>query len=141
MQWAIFDLGDNPPPTFTQGRICLVGDAAHATSPHHGAGAGFCIEDAAVLASILSAENVTSYKAVETALDVYDSARRERGAWLVQSSRHIGNTYEWLVPGIEDDLAKVEAEIKHRNSIIADADVQKMCDDARKELEKRLSNE
>ena len=38
-QWAIFDLGKNPPPTYTKGRIAIIGDAAHATSPHHGAGA------------------------------------------------------------------------------------------------------
>ncbi|KAH6891487.1 putative salicylate hydroxylase [Thelonectria olida] len=137
--WAIFDLGDNPPPTFTKGRACLVGDAAHATSPHHGAGAGLCIEDAAVLAHILSDKSVTSYREIETALEVYDSARRDRGSWLVQSSRRIGNTYEWLVPGIEDDLGKVEAEIKHRNGIIANVNVQQMCDDARTELGKRLS--
>jgi salicylate hydroxylase len=36
--WAIFDLGDNPPPAYARERVCLLGDAAHATSPHHGAG-------------------------------------------------------------------------------------------------------
>ena len=41
MQWAIFDLGDNPVPSFYKGRIAILGDAAHATSPHNGAGAGF----------------------------------------------------------------------------------------------------
>jgi salicylate hydroxylase len=132
-------LGDNPPPTFTKGRVCLVGDAAHATSPHHGAGAGMCIEDAAVLANILSDEKVTGYKEIEAALLVYDNARRERGSSLVQSSRRIGNTYEWLVPDIGDDLGKIEAEIKRRNAVIANVNVQQMCDDARTELGKKLS--
>ncbi|EME41619.1 hypothetical protein DOTSEDRAFT_73887, partial [Dothistroma septosporum NZE10] len=43
--WAIFHLGENPVPKYNDGSIVLIGDAAHATSPHHGAGAGFCIED------------------------------------------------------------------------------------------------
>ncbi|KAI8183532.1 FAD-dependent monooxygenase azaH [Colletotrichum sp. SAR 10_86] len=49
--WGLFDLGDHPVPTFSRGRICLIGDAAHASTPHQGAGAGLCIEDAATLAS------------------------------------------------------------------------------------------
>ena len=138
LQWAIFDLGKNPPPTFFKGRICLVGDAAHASSPHHGAGAGLCIEDAASLATLLASDKVNSHAAAEAALSLYDELRRERGAWLVQSSRHIGNTYEWLAPGIEDDLVKVEKEINKRNSMIADFDVQENCNAAVRELEKRL---
>ena len=37
--WAIFDTGAHPMPAYNKGRVCCVGDAAHATSPHHGAGA------------------------------------------------------------------------------------------------------
>ena len=61
-QWAIYDLGENPVPAFYKGRVGIAGDAAHATSPHHGAGAGFCIEDSAVLATLLSDERVTTAK-------------------------------------------------------------------------------
>ncbi|KAH7110673.1 putative salicylate hydroxylase, partial [Dactylonectria macrodidyma] len=132
--WAIFDLGKNPPPAFAQGRVCLVGDAAHATSPHHGAGAGMCIEDAAVLAHLLSDPIVTGRSELERALEVYDSVRRERGSWLVQSSSHIGNTYEWLAEGIEDDLVKIEAEINLRNGLIANVNVAEMCQAAQAEL-------
>ncbi len=39
--WAIFDLGDHPVPSFHKGRICISGDAAHDTSPRQGAGEGF----------------------------------------------------------------------------------------------------
>lgn len=38
--WAIFDLGEHAPPSYAKGRTAILGDAAHATSPHHGAGAG-----------------------------------------------------------------------------------------------------
>lgn len=138
--WAIFDLGKNPPPAFAQGRVCLLGDAAHATSPHHGAGAGMCIEDAAVLAHLLSDPIVTGRGELERALEVYDSVRRERGSGLVQSSSHIGNTYEWLAEGIEDDMVKIEAEINLRNGVIANVNVAEMCQAAQDELATRCKS-
>ena len=36
--WALFDLP--PAPTYFKGRICMLGDSAHASTPHNGAGAG-----------------------------------------------------------------------------------------------------
>ncbi|KAG5927749.1 hypothetical protein E4U42_001836 [Claviceps africana] len=139
--WAIFDLGDNPPPTFVKGPVCLVGDAAHATSPHHGAGAGFCIEDAAVLAQLLARDDVTDRRAVLVALEVYDATRRERASWLVQSSRHIGNAYEWMADGIGDDFAKIRDEINLRNGLIANVDIGAMCDGAQREFCRRWAVE
>lgn len=38
-RWALFDLAEFPAPRYNVGRICLAGDAAHASSPHHGAAA------------------------------------------------------------------------------------------------------
>ncbi|KAG6049562.1 hypothetical protein E4U17_006791 [Claviceps sp. LM77 group G4] len=138
--WAIFDLGDNPPPTFAKGPVCLVGDAAHATSPHHGAGAGFCIEDAAVLAQLFANDEILDRRAVQVALAVYDACRRERASWLVQSSRHIGNTYEWIAEGIENDFTKIQEEITRRNGVIANADIMAMCDEAKDEFCKRWAS-
>ncbi|KAG6046632.1 hypothetical protein E4U39_001182 [Claviceps sp. Clav50 group G5] len=138
--WAIFDLGDNPPPTFAKGPVCLVGDAAHATSPHHGAGAGFCIEDAAVLAQLFANDKILDHRAVQVALAVYDACRRERASWLVQSSRHIGNTYEWIAEGIENDFTKIQEEIMRRNGVIANADIMAMCDEAKDEFCKRWAS-
>ncbi|KAG5932462.1 hypothetical protein E4U59_007475 [Claviceps monticola] len=138
--WAIFDLGDNPPPTFAKGPVCLVGDAAHATSPHHGAGAGFCIEDAAVLAQLFANDEILGRRAVQVALAVYDACRRERASWLVQSSRHIGNTYEWIAEGIENDFTRIQKEITHRNGVIANADIMAMCDEAKNEFCKRWAS-
>ncbi|KAM5358517.1 hypothetical protein ACJZ2D_015206 [Fusarium nematophilum] len=100
--WAIFDLADNPLPTYTKDCVCLVGDAAHATSPHHGSGAGFCVEDAAVLAHILSDEKVTSRADIKYALEVYNLMRRERGNWLVQSREEEAGCILKVVPTIVD---------------------------------------
>lgn len=38
-KWALFDQGEFPLPLYNVGRVCVAGDAAHASSPHHGAGA------------------------------------------------------------------------------------------------------
>ena len=151
--WAIFDLGNHPPPSYAKDRVCLLGDAAvslkrrstispvfanrfvqHATSPHHGAGAGMCIEDAAVLAELLADENVFSYQDVETAFKIYDAVRKPRGEFLVQTSRFMGDAYERRNEATGDDLEKIKYELVARNSIIHNLDVEKMCRDARAEL-------
>ncbi|KAL2163888.1 hypothetical protein VTH06DRAFT_3100 [Thermothelomyces fergusii] len=53
-KWGIFDLAADPLPRFHGGRVCVAGDAAHATGPHLGAGAGMGIEDALVLGALLA---------------------------------------------------------------------------------------
>ncbi|KAJ9196335.1 hypothetical protein DTO164E3_6391 [Paecilomyces variotii] len=136
--WAIFDLGENPPPTYSKGRLCIVGDAAHATSPHHGAGAGLCIEDSAVMAELLGDERVSEPGHLEAVFATFTAERKERGEFLVQSSRFMGDCYEWRAPGVGRDFAKIEAEINKRNGILSNVDVGKMCEHARSELGKRL---
>lgn len=135
---AIYDLGDYPVPTFTKGRIAMSGDAAHATSPHHGAGAGFCLEDSAVLSTLLTDERVHSLKSLRAALAAYDSCRRERSQWLVQSSRFMGDCFELRAPGVGNVLKKIEAETTQRIGIVSNVDIQKMCEEAKEVLGKTL---
>ncbi|KAK3068082.1 hypothetical protein LTS18_000821, partial [Coniosporium uncinatum] len=45
--WALFQ--HDEAPFYNKGRVCLMGDAAHASTPHQGAGAGMAVEDAYVL--------------------------------------------------------------------------------------------
>ncbi|KAK6074881.1 Salicylate hydroxylase 3 [Seiridium cupressi] len=137
--WAIFDTGSTPVPTFYKGRICVTGDAAHATSPHHGAGAGFCIEDSFVMADLLADERVQKSSDLESVFAAFDKTRRERSHWLVQSSRFIGDCYEWRADGVGKDFKKIEAEINQRVSIIADVDVHKLAGAAKDDLHARLS--
>lgn len=137
-QWAIFDLAEHPVPTFFKNRIAISGDAAHATSPHHGAGAGFCLEDTAVLATLLADPRVRSHSDLEDVLAVFDASRRERTQWLVQSSRFIGDCYEWRADGVGRDFGKIEEAINYRNGIITDADVAGMCREAKESLGRGL---
>lgn len=39
IKWGLFDTGDFPAAFYNVGNVCIAGDAAHASSPHHGAGA------------------------------------------------------------------------------------------------------
>ena len=66
--WAIFHT--LPADTFCQGRVALLGDAAHASSPHQGAGAGMAMEDAYVLSSLM--REVHKPSDIETAFKAYD---------------------------------------------------------------------
>ncbi|MEM9537606.1 MAG: FAD-dependent urate hydroxylase HpxO [Cyanobacteria bacterium P01_E01_bin.45] len=65
-----------PLPAFANGRIALLGDAAHSTSPDLGQGGCQAIEDAWVLANSLISTNV----GVVDALTRYEAARQERTA-------------------------------------------------------------
>jgi FAD-dependent urate hydroxylase len=64
-----------------RGRVVLVGDAAHASSPMMGQGGCMAMEDACVLAEELSA-TVT----VDSALETYVRRRKPRAKWVQQQS-------------------------------------------------------
>ncbi|QKV94599.1 FAD-dependent monooxygenase [Streptomyces sp. NA02950] len=65
-----------------QGRVTLLGDAAHPMLTSLGQGAGMAVEDAVVLA-----ESLATVADVPSALRRYESRRRERTRQLVQKSR------------------------------------------------------
>ena len=95
--WAVYDMAQSPLPTFSKGRLALVGDAAHASTPNLGAGAGVSIEDAAVLSELLTETYLYSSQTggslnqeMRNALAVYSDSRIERSQWLVERSRLLG---------------------------------------------------
>jgi 2-polyprenyl-6-methoxyphenol hydroxylase-like FAD-dependent oxidoreductase len=66
-------------------RVVLIGDAAHATSPHVGQGAAMAIEDALVLA-----EEVTADGPLDVALERFMERRYDRCRFVCEASRQIG---------------------------------------------------
>ena len=73
------------PKPWSRGRVVLIGDAIHATTPHLAAGAGIGIEDAIVLA-----EEVGSATQLEAALQAFQRRRWERCRMVVENSARLG---------------------------------------------------
>ncbi|WP_277964383.1 FAD-dependent oxidoreductase [Pseudomonas sp. RIT-To-2] len=66
-----------------RGRVLLIGDAAHATTPHLGQGAGMAIEDAVVLGELLGEQHG---QGVEALLQRFMARRYERCKFISESS-------------------------------------------------------
>ena len=81
-KWALH--AREPLPGWIDGRVTLLGDAAHAMLPFMGQGAGTAIEDGAVLARCLCAFGP------DEALVRYETVRRERTAMVQTQSRLLG---------------------------------------------------
>jgi salicylate hydroxylase len=144
-KWAVFDSFDCPAPYYNLGRVCIAGDAAHASSPHHGAGAGIGIEDALCLATLLekASEARKEHRAnvegvVSLAFDVFNAVRKERSQWLVNSSRGICEVYEWADPLTGDDPERCLKEIEWRSHKIWYFDYEGMLVEASESYEKRI---
>jgi 2-polyprenyl-6-methoxyphenol hydroxylase-like FAD-dependent oxidoreductase len=80
------------------GPVCLIGDAAHAMSPHAGQGAATSLEDAAVLAQCLR-----DIPDVERAFHTFQQLRYERVHKIMETARRNGKNHfssspfsEWL---------------------------------------------
>ncbi len=139
-KWAIFDMLDNPATSYSQGVICMAGDAAHAAGPHLGAGAGFGIEDSLVLVRVLAAAHeVTmaghasgSYRIelLKHALQVYSAVRFERTQWLVKHTRDAVDLFQWKDPEHGSDPEWFAKEITWRFHNIWDHDTGAMIQDA-----------
>jgi 2-polyprenyl-6-methoxyphenol hydroxylase-like FAD-dependent oxidoreductase len=73
------------PPPWYRGRVLLIGDAVHTTTPHMAAGAGIAVEDSVVLAELLATGEM-----LPTVLDAFMTRRYERCRLVVQNSFQIG---------------------------------------------------
>ncbi|OMG61768.1 MULTISPECIES: salicylate 1-monooxygenase [Pseudomonadaceae] len=93
--WALHDLAELP--TYVYRRVALIGDAAHATLPHMGAGAGQGIEDAYFLARLLGDTQVDAGNLAEL-LEAYDDLRRPRACRVQRTSWETGELYEFRDP-------------------------------------------
>src|SRR5205085_9028258 len=69
------------------GRVCLIGDAAHATAPHIGQGASLALEDTIVLAQC-----IRDFATVETAFETFQSLRQARVQKIVREARKVGDS-------------------------------------------------
>ncbi|MBV9563659.1 MAG: FAD-dependent monooxygenase [Bradyrhizobium sp.] len=95
-RWALFTVPEGG--EWASGAIALLGDAAHAMLPFAAQGAGMAIEDAAVLAKVLSESPMPGAANVATALRRYARLRRPRVLQVQQAARGRGRIYHLTGP-------------------------------------------
>ncbi len=78
----LYDL--KPIHTWSDERVCLVGDAAHATSPNLGQGACQAVEDAYVLGELMKQYSIPE------AFEKYPELRRAKAHYVVKTSWQVG---------------------------------------------------
>jgi salicylate hydroxylase len=126
-RWALYDR--EPLPTWTRGRLTLLGDAAHPMLPHLGQGANQSIEDGIALATILARADRTTAPA---ALLAYERLRRERVAQVQRGARENGLRYDSAYSdlGIRDAELTAHAAFRKRlydHDVIPDAQAAAMA--------------
>jgi 2-polyprenyl-6-methoxyphenol hydroxylase-like FAD-dependent oxidoreductase len=82
-----------PIKRFAFGRVVLMGDAAHATTPNMGQGACMAIEDAVVIANL-----VESCPDTEEAFRMFEEKRIRRTTKIVNDSWQLGKMAQWENP-------------------------------------------
>jgi 2-polyprenyl-6-methoxyphenol hydroxylase-like FAD-dependent oxidoreductase len=74
-------------PMWSRGRALLIGDAAHATSPHAGQGASLALEDAMRLGALMSTD-----QELGLTFQNFEAERRPRAEKIVALARRNGNS-------------------------------------------------
>lgn len=104
---------DHPPaPYYARGHVCMMGDAAHASTPFQSAGAGQAIEDALVLETLLG--RVQDRAQIPNAFASYDVVRRPRSQRVCATSREAGELLAMRLPGVGEDIKKIEQNLNTR---------------------------
>lgn len=75
----------SPLPQWRRGRVVLLGDAVHATTPNLGQGACMAVESSLALARCLA-----DGKDLRSSLRRYESERMPRTAWITRRSYRLG---------------------------------------------------
>ncbi|ERS94854.1 hypothetical protein HMPREF1624_08751 [Sporothrix schenckii ATCC 58251] len=141
VQWALHHHIQTS--TYYYGLLCLLGDSAHATTPHQASGAGMSIEDALILSHVLG--RVDRWQDLEAAFAAYDAVRRPRAQRVVQTSQELGAMYACSDPRYGDDMGKIVENLNVRFLWIWEhdltADMETVCQLFRekKESQEKLS--
>ncbi|KAI0153309.1 salicylate hydroxylase [Xylariaceae sp. FL1272] len=114
--------------TYTKGRLCIVGDAAHAMTPWQGAGAGQAIEDAMILGVLLS--QVYSGDEIPNAFKAFDAVRRPRCQRIIDSGRETGNIMCGQHPDVSLDTKEMKEALEAKWGFILDLDMMLHQEDA-----------
>jgi salicylate hydroxylase len=108
IKWGLFDR--KPLERWSQGRVTLLGDAAHPMLPFLGLGAAMAIEDAMILARALHAADD-----IEDGLAHYEAARLQRTTGIHEQSRRQGE----IVQAADTDRFQPAAAPSHNPAYYA----------------------
>lgn len=127
-------------PAYYRNNICLVGDAAHATTPWQGAGAGQAFEDAIILGALF--REISSADQVNAVFRAYDPVRRQRCQRVIDSSRGMGSTFcgqdvELKESGLDPDAFR--GRLGGRWDFIFEIDFERYTQEARARLAAELA--
>jgi salicylate hydroxylase len=135
--WSIWEMP--PAPTYYSGRVAMIGDAAHASPPFQGAGAGQSIEDALVMEQLLgkyldparqSIYPLSAVKTVPLVFQAYDTVRRFRSQKVVTNSAETGRVLTGNERGVTMRAADIRERLKDREDWIFECDQAKQVRDA-----------
>ncbi len=100
--WRAWTLSDREPLTgagqMAQGRIALLGDAAHPMLPYLAQGAGMAIEDAVALADAFGRASAGAQTASPAALALYANERWQRNARVQERARRNSDIFHMTGP-------------------------------------------
>ena len=117
--WGLYDR--RPLASWTNGRLALLGDAAHPMLPHLGQGANQAIEDGVALAVFLEGRNSAE---VADALRLYEAFRRERTDVVQAEARKNGLRYDSRYKDLEQRDQEIAGSTEFRRWLY-DYDVEK----------------
>lgn len=85
--WPLLDMGTLP--TWVEGKLAIIGDAAHPFLPYRGSGGAMALEDAVSL-SVMLADGI-KHEDIPERLKLYEKARHQRATIIQQMTRDSGN--------------------------------------------------
>ncbi|KAF4593195.1 hypothetical protein EYR38_008907 [Pleurotus pulmonarius] len=138
-RWTIFVVEGLP--LSVHGRVALMGDSAHAMTPHQGVGGGQAIEDAHLLGRLLAHPKTTKDN-LPTVLQIYQDIRLPFAQQKAERSRLNGLMYEFNHPEFQvnsrssrDEMEALGKAVGETFSWLAEGG----CDDDWVEAEERLN--
>jgi salicylate hydroxylase len=115
-------------PIYFRGRVCMIGDSAHASLPFAGNGAAQALEDCTVIDHLFSALETPDQ--IPIAFAAYDAVRRPRSQAVVDLARKFGRVYAYAESDMLNNPERMRAFFKDAAAFTNNFDVQKQNEDA-----------